>query len=1131
MKRNRIIAAATAFFLLWTLVMPAALADDNGEAEQIIETSEIEAAIEECGDIELSAPGDDQGTVAPASEAVDDEVSAPADEAPGLPSEPSEIPEISQIQDAPSASDVPGASDAPETEETQDVPETPETQETPDDTEDTDDAEAPEAGDAPEDAGAPGAAESPAGPEASDAHESEGAASASAAEGAEASQAEGAEALQAESAGSDGAPADAEGTDAEAQAVEAPDEADAEDIVCEPVDEIPESCEMALEETFAEEAAYDLAVASDAAAMLLGGDDVNGLGSEMQVVYPDGGMSNDEAVSGYIDQWLYGQMDSWAMPMMEAQCLAGSRLTWNSPERRLYDKMSPLIKEVAEGRRGSAEFSFPISEIYDDVAFSAADLGLSSLTWEDDDSEVNFFAAMAFKSRVNADMGLVLNALMADLPYDLYWFDKTHGLWYSNVQYVLEGGRLRIKNYRTGTLRYQFCVAREYSASDAVETFATNQEKCASIKTAADNAMKIVDKYKDKSDIEKLYAYKDEICARVSYNYDAVRKDTDYGNPWQLVWVFDGDDATNVVCEGYSKAFQYLCELGSFQKPVTVISTYGFMGNDRGGGGRHMWNNVTVDDVTYLADLTNSDASNVRVPDQLFMRGYSYKERDIYYFETELGTLHYIYDDKCVRLFSEREIGYSGNAAGPVEAAKDHGECGSLKWTLSKNGILYIEGSGAIPDYTTTVPAPWCATDELRTAVKRVYLGGGVTRIGDYAFCDCVNMTQITVAPETVSFGSDIFKNCHMYAENAKGIVIRGCGNMAARDFAQSMMEAQVAVYSVTHLDIQVDNAVAPTCVKSGLTWGFHCTLCGEVFDEQEVIPATGHKEVADAAVAPTCTQTGLTAGTHCSVCNEKLVKQKVVPAKGHRPVAMAAVAPTQTRTGLTEGSRCSVCKEVLVPQRVVPALGKAADTSSGASSGTPAGGTSGAAAGGSPAGGSPGASAGAPAGGDAGAGAQDVTVHVSKNATEKVSVGSTIHIATDGRAVKSFSSSNRKVAAVSQDGTVIAGKPGTAKITIRLKNKKKITLKVKVEDPYAPKSVRIAQGKTAAMKVGHALDLSVTMKPGTARSGVVWKSSNRRVAVVDGQGRVTAKKPGRARITVVTANGKKSSITIRVSK
>ena len=139
------------------------------------------------------------------------------------------------------------------------------------------------------------------------------------------------------------------------------------------------------------------------------------------------------------------------------------------------------------------------------------------------------------------------------------------------------------------------------------------------------------------------------------------------------------------------------------------------------------------------------------------------------------------------------------------------------------------------------------------------------------------------------------------------------------------IINAQEEIPALGH-DLVISDAVAPDCENTGLTAGESCTRCDHKV-EQEVVPALGHTEVIDAAVAPDCEKTGLTEGKHCSVCNVVLVAQESVPALGHTEAIDAAVAPDCESTGLTEGKHCSVCNVVLVAQESVPALGHTEQT------------------------------------------------------------------------------------------------------------------------------------------------------------------------------------------------------------
>ncbi len=69
----------------------------------------------------------------------------------------------------------------------------------------------------------------------------------------------------------------------------------------------------------------------------------------------------------------------------------------------------------------------------------------------------------------------------------------------------------------------------------------------------------------------------------------------------------------------------------------------------------------------------------------------------------------------------------------------------------------------------------------------------------------------------------------------------------------------------------------AATCKETGAKHK-ECTECNEVIETDIINKLTTHTPVTDARVEPTTTTTGLTEGSHCSVCGTVLVEQDIIP-------------------------------------------------------------------------------------------------------------------------------------------------------------------------------------------------------------------------------------------------------------
>ena len=159
--------------------------------------------------------------------------------------------------------------------------------------------------------------------------------------------------------------------------------------------------------------------------------------------------------------------------------------------------------------------------------------------------------------------------------------------------------------------------------------------------------------------------------------------------------------------------------------------------------------------------------------------------------------------------------------------------------------------------------------------------------------------------------------------------------------------------------------------------------------------------------------------------------------------------------------------------------------------------------------------------------------VTIKKNSKAKINNGDTLLVYVSGKTVSSWSSSKTSVASVVFDdekAIVSTHKVGSATLTAKLSNKKKITLKLTVADPYLPTSIAL-ELRDNTLYVDDTRDLNdvVSLEPYYARTTLSWKSSSTKVASVSKAGILTAKKAGKAKITVTTKNKKTRTVTVKV--
>ena len=342
----------------------------------------------------------------------------------------------------------------------------------------------------------------------------------------------------------------------------------------------------------------------------------------------------------------------------------------NPTLRAVYDQLVPEIQKIAAGQGSSSAFSLGIQ-----MTFTKEELGIEGdMLVRGDDGQYHFSeeTGAAIEKAVNEvmDMDMLLNQLLAHHPYELYWFDKSFSEGAIRVKYSY--GTDGQQTVMVGDFVIMMAVSQDYAVTDAATQqyylYSPDTAKTGAASAAAAKAAEVVAENQGKGTYGKLVAYREYITKAVDYNFDVANTaNYPYGDPWQLIYVFDGDPDTNVVCEGYSKAFKYLCDL-TWTGSDPEVKCYLAVG--KMDGGDHMWNIVSIGGANYLTDITNCDSGTFGAPDQLFLCGVRGGVDSGYIADLTGGAVTYVYDKETLALY-DKELDLSATKYSPLAFSLD----------------------------------------------------------------------------------------------------------------------------------------------------------------------------------------------------------------------------------------------------------------------------------------------------------------------------------------------------------------------------------------------------------------------------------------------------------------------------
>ena len=533
---------------------------------------------------------------------------------------------------------------------------------------------------------------------------------------------------------------------------------------------------------------------------------------------------NDELFVGYVQKAFLG--DS-GISLFSTE---NHTMSLNTDEKSIYEALKTAVAKIADGSESSTEIS--IADWTKTFSYEELNITSSSTT-----NEIQAVVKTAFAN--NISISKIICCLMADCPYEMYWYNKTAG---TSCSYRIScnGSQCTLSS-----LCFKMTVASAYAS----DTYTTDTTKTGATTTAVANAKAIVTENAGKSDYEKLVAYRDKICELVSYNEDAANNTgTPYGDPWQLIFVFDGNSDTNVVCEGYSKAFQYLCELSTFTDDVICYTVSGYI------PGGHMWNHVTIGGKNYLVDVTNCDAGAIGTPDKLFLKGMTGSISSGYAKTISSQTITYTFKDETKEMFGTGDDSILNLSVDDYE--EDAVQSVSASSSVSSLAWRYATGA-------TLTATPTLATGVTETPTYQWY-----TVSGDNTETEISGATNVTYTMESgLPVGTYTYRVYASIGESKKSADV----SVTVNPLKLTASDLEFTSDAITKKYDGTTSSTATVQIKAGV-----------VADEAVRIEGTAEYNSPNVseAVTVTFTPTAITTGNYRLAVTETISKEATIEKK-----------------------------------------------------------------------------------------------------------------------------------------------------------------------------------------------------------------------------------------------------------